>query len=119
MSVLITQSEEDVNLKALKLMSDILTSHKVPPSNKDHWRLTGVGFGAVTEFLTGEVSADLVEALLHLGAFELPEDKGVDTYGYYDVILAVVDMITDKTLDLKLCVSQMVHNLSVLVPIKP
>ena len=83
-------------------------SHQVLEATKDSWRLKEVGFSALTEALSQDVSDELVKALMMLGVSEMAEDKGVAIYGHYDVVLAVVRMIRNEGLGIKLYITHLV-----------
>jgi len=80
----------------------------VPATNKDHWRLKGVGMTPLTDVLGADASISIILGLLELAVEELSEGKGVQVYGHYDVVLSVVKMVFDKDLETKLLVSHMV-----------
>ena len=84
-------------------------SNQVLEATKDCWRLKDVGFSALTEFLSQDVSEDLVKALIVLGVSEPAEDKGVVIYEHYDVVLAVVRMIRNEDLCIKLYIAHLVR----------
>lgn len=90
-------------------MAAIISSSMVPMANKDSWRLKGIGLTSLTDVLRPEASISIVLGLLELAVDELSEGKGVQVYGHYDVVLAVVRMILDKDLETKLLVSHMVR----------
>lgn len=89
-------------------MVAIVTSSKVPEVNKEAWRLKNVGFMPLADELEKEATISIVLGLLELGVVGLSEVKGVQVYGYYDVVLAVVKMVLSKDLQTKLLVSHMV-----------
>ena len=109
MTLLINYSSDELRLKVLKLMADIITSHSVPEGNRSFWHLKPIGLSAVTEQLSDDVSQPLVEGLLRLGVSEHDENKGVDVLMHYHVVLAVLEMIENGDLETKLFVSHMVR----------
>lgn len=109
-TLLINHRNEDLRLKILKLMADIITSQSVPEGNRIYWHLKPIGLSAVTEHLTGDVSQPLVKSLLRLGVSEHDENKGVDVLMHYHVVLAVLEMIENGDLETKLFASHMVKH---------
>jgi len=107
-TLLINYSSDELRLKILKLMADIITSHSVPEGNRSFWHLKPIGLSAVTEQLSDDVSQPLVESLLRLGVSEHDENKGVDVLMHYHVVLAVLEMIENGDLETKLFVSHMI-----------
>ena len=113
-TLLISHKHEQLLLKILKLMADIMTSQSVPEGNRCYWHLKPIGLSAVTEKLSDGASWDgasqpLVKSLLRLGVSEHDENKGVDVLMHYHVVLAVLEMIANGDLDTKLFVSHMVR----------
>lgn len=72
-----------------------------------------MGMTPLTDVLSGDGTIAIVLSLLELAVDELSEGKGVQVYGHYDLVLAVVKMVLDKDLETKLLVSHMVKNLTV------
>ena len=107
-ALLCKYNSKSVHIKVLKLTSSILYQHRVPEATKDKWRLKDVGFCALTDVLSSDVSDELVKYLLPLGVSEVAEDKDVAIYGHYDVVLAVVRMIGNQALGIKLYVTHLV-----------
>ena len=114
MTLLISHKHEQIRLKILKLMADIMTSQSVPEGNRCYWHLKPIGLSAVTEKLSDGASWDgasqlLEKSFLRLGVSEHDENKGVDVLMHYHVVLAVLEMIANGDLDTKLFVSDMVR----------
>lgn len=107
-TLLINHRNEELRLKILQLMADIITSQNVPEGNRSYWHLRPIGLSAVTEQLSEDVSQPLVKSLLRLGVSEHDESKGVDVLMHYHVVLAVLEMIENGDLETKLLVSHMV-----------
>ena len=113
MTLLVNNRSEELRLKILKLMADIMTSHTVPEGNRLYWHLKPIGLSAVTEKLSNDLSEPLVKSLLRLAVSEHDESKGVDVLMHYHVVLAVLEMIENGNLELKLLVSHMVRDFRV------
>ena len=84
-------------------------SSQVDEATKENWRLKEIGFSAFTEFLSQDISDELVTNLMMLGVSELADDRGVAIYGHYDVVLAVVRMICNEGLSTKLFIAHLVR----------
>lgn len=108
-SLVCRHSTKKLHLQVLKIISDILMSSQVDEATKENWRLKEIGFSAFTEFLSQDISDELVTNLMMLGVSELADDRGVAIYGHYDVVLAVVRMICNEGLSTKLFIAHLVR----------
>ena len=115
-TLLINHRNEDLRLKILKLMSDVIASQNVPEGNRSYWHLKPVGLSAVTKLLSDDVSAPLIQSLLRLAVSEHDANKGVDVLMHYHVVLAVLELLDHENvgLETKLFVSHMVREVSLL-----
>lgn len=110
-TLLINHKNEDLRLKILKLMADIIASQNVPEGNRSYWHLKHIGLSAVTKLLSEDVSEPLIRSLLRLGVSEHDANKGVDVLMNYHVVLAVLELIENSDLETKLFVSHMVREI--------
>ena len=110
-TLLINHRNEPLRLKILKLMAEIIKSPSVPDGNRSYWHLRSIGFSAVTEQLKEDISQPLVESILRLAVSEHDENKGVDVLMHYHVVLAVLEVIENGGLEMKLFASHMVNKL--------
>ena len=111
-TLLVNHKNQDLRLKILKLMADIITSQTVPEGNRSYWHLKPIGLSAVTELLSDDVSKPLIRSLLRLGLSEHDANRGMDVLMHYHVVLAVLEVIQNGDLDSKLYVAHMVRKVS-------
>lgn len=111
-TLLVNHKNQDLRLKILKLMADVIASQNVPEGNRSYWHLKPIGLSAVTELLSDDVSEPLIRSLLRLGLSEHDANRGMDALMHYHVVLAVLEVIQNGDLDSKLYVAHMVREVS-------
>ena len=107
-TMLLNHRNEQLRLKVIKLMADIMCSPNVPEGNRSCWHLRAIGLSALTEHLAADVSEPLVKRLLTLAVSEHDESKGVGVLLHYHVVMAVIELIHNEGVETKLLVSHMV-----------
>ena len=113
-TLLVNHRNEDLRLKILKLMADVIASQNVPEGNRSYWHLKPIGFSAVTKLLSDDASEPLIKSLLRLAVSEHDANKGVDVLMHYHVVLAVLELLENVGLETKLFVSHMVREVPLL-----
>ena len=108
-TLLVNHRNEDLRLKILKLMADVIASQNVPEGNRSYWHLKHIGLSAVTKLLSDDASEPLIKSLLRLAVSEHDANKGVDVLMHYHVVLAVLELLENVGLETKLFVSHMVR----------
>ena len=111
-TLLVNHRNEDLRLKILKLMADVIASQNVPEGNRSYWHLKHIGLSAVTKLLSDDASEPLIKSLLRLAVSEHDANKGVDVLMHYHVVLAVLELLENVGLETKLFVSHMVREVS-------
>eukprot|EP00794_Sanderia_malayensis_P017323 gene17323-19056_t len=109
---LVHDCSEKTRLCILRIFYLLLSSNKLSEALKAKIRLTDVGYASVCTLLSKQsVSRDVIVALLKLAlSFEQTAYKGVDIYLHFDIVFAILYVVRQQPLPVKLEVALKIRN---------